>query len=255
MPRQNRVTPSGQIVAVPERGTMMGNRGVLHDAEGRIRRPWQVRRWLICVLEFRSRHRTVMAPNRYTELFFLDEATALAAGHRPCFECRRRAFYAFRDAWAAANPALVAGRIPTAGLIDDALHAQRIGADRSKRTHRADLDGLPDGVLVTLDGSGDVAYLVRGRHLLAWTPGGYAHRRRRPSRTVATVLTPSSTVAAIRARIRPGGPPLGLERADAALPPERTGIGLRGGGGLLRRLNRGCCPMSTPRAPGRGDRV
>lgn len=86
MPRQNRVTPFGEIVAIPERGTMMGNRGRLHDAEGYIRRPWQVRRWLICVLEFRGRHREVMAPDRYTALFFLDESTGLAAGHRPCFE-------------------------------------------------------------------------------------------------------------------------------------------------------------------------
>src|SRR3954453_2972411 len=103
MPRQNRVTPLGEIVATPERGSMMGNRGVLHDEGGRIRRPWQVRRWLICLLEFKGRHRTVMTPNRYTELFFLDEATGLAAGHRPCAECRRARFRAFRDAWAAGD--------------------------------------------------------------------------------------------------------------------------------------------------------
>ena len=84
MPRQNRVTPLGDIIATPERGTFMGNRGVLHDAEGHIKRPWQVKRWIVCVLEFRGRKRTVMTPNSYTELFFLDEATALAAGHRPC---------------------------------------------------------------------------------------------------------------------------------------------------------------------------
>ena len=103
MPRQNRVTPFGEIVAVPERGTMMGNRGRLHDDEGRIRRPWQVKRWLVCLLEFNGRHRQVMAPDRYTELFFLDEATALAAGHRPCFECRRKSYNAFVDAWAIGN--------------------------------------------------------------------------------------------------------------------------------------------------------
>ena len=103
MPRRNRVTPLGEIVAVPERGTYFGNRGVLHDEGGRIRRPWQVRRWLICLLEFKGRHRAVMTPNRYTELFFLDEATGLAAGHRPCAECRRARFLAFRDAWAAGN--------------------------------------------------------------------------------------------------------------------------------------------------------
>src|SRR5580658_8982867 len=94
MPRQNRVTPFGYLSATPERGTFMGNRGVLHDSEGTIKRPWQVKRWLICVLEFRGRKRTVMTPGHYTELFFLDEATALAAGHRPCAECRRPRFLA-----------------------------------------------------------------------------------------------------------------------------------------------------------------
>src|SRR6202451_2054834 len=97
--RQNRVTPFGDLVATPERGTFMGNRGVLHDAEGRIKRVWQLKRWIVCVLEFRGRKRQVMTPGRYTELFFLDEATALAAGHRPCAECRRQRFNAFRDAW------------------------------------------------------------------------------------------------------------------------------------------------------------
>src|SRR3954453_21355004 len=99
MPRGNRVTPFGATRPAPERGTMMGNRGVLHDAEGRIRRPWRLRRWLLCRLEFNGRRRTVMTPDRWTELFFLDEATGLAAGHRPCYECRRRRFLAFRDAW------------------------------------------------------------------------------------------------------------------------------------------------------------
>src|SRR5262252_6911123 len=104
MPRQNRITPFGEIVAVPERGTMMGNRGALHDADGRIRRHWQVKRWLICRLEFNGRHRQVMAPDRYTELFFLDEATALAAGHRPCAECRHARFLDFCTAWGRAHP-------------------------------------------------------------------------------------------------------------------------------------------------------
>ena len=92
MPRQNRVTPFGDIIATPERGTFLGNRGILHDAEGRIKRAWQGKRWIVCVLEFRGRKRTVMTPNSYTELFFLDEATALAAGHRPCAECRHARF-------------------------------------------------------------------------------------------------------------------------------------------------------------------
>src|SRR6202161_2154067 len=99
MPRQNRVTPFGEIITTPERGTFMGNRGVLHDTEGSLERAWQAKRWLVCVLEFRGRKRQVMTPKRYTELFFLDEATALAAGHRPCRECRYADYQRFRSLW------------------------------------------------------------------------------------------------------------------------------------------------------------
>ena len=142
MPRQNRVTPFGEIIATPERGTFMGNRGILHDEGGSIRRSWHVRRWLICLLEFRGRHRTVMAPNRYTELFFLDEATGLAAGHRPCFECQRRRYNEFRAAWAVGNLHDQSTRPLTAGEIDMRLHADRLDATRSKRVFQANLDHL-----------------------------------------------------------------------------------------------------------------
>ena len=199
MSRQNRVTPFGEIVAVPERGTCMGNRGRLHDEHGRIRRPWQVTRWLLCRLEFNGRRRAVMAPDRYTELFFLDEATGLAAGHRPCFECRRRSFHAYADAWAIDGPGGLAGGRPRAGTIDERLHAERVGPDRSKRTFRADLDNLPDGVFVTLQGPGEDAHLIRGDELLAWSPGGYRERRPRPRGERVSVLTPASTVNVIRA--------------------------------------------------------
>jgi hypothetical protein len=197
------VTPFGEIVATPERGTMMGNRGVLHGEGGHIRRPWQVRRWLICVLEFRGRHREVMAPNRYTELFFLDEATALAAGHRPCFECRRARYLAFRDAWAAGSRLRPGAEPVRAAMIDDRLHAERVGPGRVKRTFRADLDGLPDGVFVSLEGQGGDAYLILGDRLLAWSPAGYRAPRPRPRGGLVTVLTPASTVAAIRAGYGP----------------------------------------------------
>src|SRR5262245_55192180 len=146
MPRRNRVTPLGDVVAVPDRGTFMGNRGVLHDEGGRVRRAWQVRRWLVCVLEFRGRQRRVVTPGRYTELFFLDEATALAAGHRPCAECRRGRFNAFRAAWAAAFPDTSGSPLPTADEIDRRLHAERVGEDGSKRCFTARLNELPDGV-------------------------------------------------------------------------------------------------------------
>jgi hypothetical protein len=163
MPRQNRVNPSGELIAVPERGAFMGNRGVLHDGEGRIRRSWQVKRWLLCLLEFKGRKRQVMTPDRYTELFFLDEATGLAAGHRPCWECRRTAFNAFWRAWRAGNPGGSAEEL-TAAALDNQLHAERVASDRSKATFGAPLDELPDGVFVRLWEWGEEPHLLwRGR--------------------------------------------------------------------------------------------
>ena len=203
MARQNRVTPYGDIIATPDRGTFMGNRGVLHDVEGRIRRAWQLKRWIVCVLEFRDRKRRVMTPGRYTELFFLDEATALAAGHRPCAECRHACFLAFCNAWGQAQPDGGTSARPTAQGIDDRLHAERVAPDRSKRSFVAPLDGLPDGVFVTVPAWGEEAYLVRGGYLLAWSPGGYGERRGRPKGAEVEVLTPPSTVAAIRAGYAP----------------------------------------------------
>jgi hypothetical protein len=203
MPRQNRVTPFGDIIATPERGTFMGNRGVLHDDRGHVKRAWQVKRWLVCVLEFRGRQRTVMTPHRYTELFFLDEATALAAGHRPCAECRHARFLAFCNAWGTANPGDGRSARPTATVIDDRLHAERMASDRSKRSFVTALDELPDGVFVTVAAWGEQPYLVWGDHLLAWSPGGYGERRRRPKRAEVKVLTPPSTVKAIRAGYAP----------------------------------------------------
>ena len=195
MPRQNRVTPSGEIVATPERGTLMGNRGLLHDGEGRIVRAWRERRWIVCLLQFKGRKRKVMSPGLYTELFFLDEATALAAGHRPCAECRRDRFDAFRHAWADAG--LGSAKV-TAPEIDGRLHEERLGPGGTKRTFQANLDLLPDGVFVRLLGNED-PLLVRGGRLLAWSAGGYKERLPRPRGVEVAVLTPPSTVAAIRA--------------------------------------------------------
>jgi hypothetical protein len=197
VPRQNRVNPFGEILAVPESGTFMGNRGCLHDVSGHIRRSWQLDRWLICVLEFRGRKRQVMTPGHYTELFFLDEATALAAGHRPCAECRRSRFNAFRRS-------LVIGWVGkdnpphSAVEIDRQLHAERVSSDHSKRTYSANLDDLPDGVFVQLPGSEAIAHLLWGTTLLLWSPGGYAARIDRPRGVEVRVLTPELTVRAIR---------------------------------------------------------
>ena len=138
----------------------MGNRGILHDPDGRVRRKWVLKNWLVCVLEFRGRKRTVMTPNRYTELFFLDEATALAAGHRPCAECRHARFIDFCLAWKAAHPGEFGSKRPTADEMDERLHAERANADRSKRSHPAQLADLPDGVFVTVPSEGQDAWLV-----------------------------------------------------------------------------------------------
>jgi hypothetical protein len=193
VPRQNRVTPFGEIIATPERGTFMGNRGLLHDAEGRIWRAWQLQRWLACVTEFRGRRRAVMTPGSYTELFFLDEATALAAGHRPCAECRHDRFLAYSLAWGRAHPGDSTGRRPGAEEIDRHLYAERVNPDRSKRTFTAALDGLPDRVFVTVEEPGGRAYLVWRDRLLPWSPGGYGRPLPRKPGVTAAVLTPPSS--------------------------------------------------------------
>jgi hypothetical protein len=199
MARQNRVTPAGEVIATPERGAFLGNRGVLHDDQGRIKRAWQLKRWIVCLLEFKGRRRAVMTPGRYTELFFLDEATALAAGHRPCAECRRERFNGFREAWLSGNPRIIGSQSPTAVLIDDCLHAERLAANRSKRLFTANVNELPDGVFIRRKEWGEGAYLLWDDRLLAWSPGGYRERRPRPKREEVLVLTPKSTVGAIQA--------------------------------------------------------
>ena len=199
MPHQNRVTPTGDLIAVPERGTMFGNRGLLHNPQQRIVRPFKVTRWIICVLEFKGRHRPIMQPGQYTELFFLDEATALAAGHRPCAECRRPAYDHFRRCWVAAHGD-PAAKLPSAGELDEALHHDRLIAPATKKTHRAAIAGLPDGVFILHDAA---PWLLWRSSLLRWTPGGYDDRRPRPTHGDATVLTPRVTVGTIAAGYAP----------------------------------------------------
>ena len=191
MPHQNRVTPFGDIIATQERGTLYGNRGCLVDSAGRIRRPFKEIRWLICVLEFRGRRHPMMAPGRYTGLFFLDEATALAAGHRPCAECQRRRFNLFREYWAAANPEITSEIRPLATAIDEILHGERIGMRKSCIFP----DGLPDGTFLSDDGS--TAYLVLKGELLRWTPGGYEMVNTAAINFPAKILTPPSIVRAL----------------------------------------------------------
>ena len=192
MSRRNRVTPLGELVADPTRGLVYGNRGCLHDAAGRIVRPFQVRRWIACRLDFKGRRRSpLLQPGRYTELFFLDEATALAAGHRPCAECRREDYVRFLERWTKRHPAE-----RTADAIDLRLHAERFDLEtRSRRFHHVALASLPDGAFVLREGE---PYAVRGSSLLRWTPRGYTSRVRRPRRGTVRAITPPSLVEHLR---------------------------------------------------------
>ena len=197
MPLQNRVTPLGELVADSARGLVYGNRGCLHDENGRIRRRYNGKRWIGCRLEFRGRRRTrLQQPGRYTELFFLDEATALAAGHRPCAECRREDYDRLVEIWRELHPGQVG-----ADEIDAQLHAERVApATRAQRLHDAPLDQLPDGAFVLEDGA---PRLVLGAELLRWTPAGYGERTPRPAGGAAVLVTPPSLVAVLRAGWEP----------------------------------------------------
>ncbi len=200
MALQNRVTPAGEIVADPARGLFMGNRGILHDDAKRLGRArWRHRNWITCLLDFKGRRRKIMSPRRYTELFFLDEAVALAAGHRPCAECRRDRYRTFLVAWTAAGGH--AGPSPKAPELDAALHAARLDpGTRRQRTFQAELSALPDGVFIRLE---EAPLLVVGGQVRRWTPGGYGPAVTRPSGGPVCVLTPGPVVAAIAAGYRP----------------------------------------------------
>lgn len=197
MPLQNRVRPTGEIVAESWRGGWMGNRGILHDAGRRLGAlRWKHRNWVLCQLSFKGRKREVMRPGPYyTELFFYDEACALAAGHRPCAECRRADYLRFRAAWAAAH-----GPVENAAALDRALHTHRVDSrSRAQKRHPADAAGLPDGAMILLDGQPALVWHGAAR---LWTPEGYLPPRPLPQGEV-TVCTPAPTVAAMRAGYRP----------------------------------------------------
>lgn len=197
-PLQNRMTPIGEIDAVAARGLFTGNRGVLHDDAYTLRPArWKHRNWIICVLQFKGRHRQVMTPRRWTELFFLDEAVAFAAGHRPCAECRRQAY----NDWMAAFTDGLGRARPSAPEADAILHGQRAvpGARRLCR-HTARLEDLPDGAFVLA--TDDRPALVLGDRLLPWSHTGYGAPLPRSPGSVA-LLTPPGSVAAFRAGYRP----------------------------------------------------
>ena len=181
MPRQNRVTPLGELIAVTDRGLVYGNRGCLHDDHGRIRHRWATKRWIACRLEFRGWHREpLMQPGKFTELFFLDEATAFAAGHRPCALCRREDYRRFGELWAEIHPGQIG-----ADAIDAQLHEERLAAPRA--------GVVADGTFVLEE---EKPWLVLDSELRRWTPAGYEERRPLPRRPL--VITPPSLVEFLR---------------------------------------------------------
>lgn len=207
MTLQNRVDPFGNIHAVPERGMFMGNRGgCMHTDDQKLTgRPWVNARWITCLLEFRGWHREVMQPRRYTELFFLDEATAFAAGHRPCFECRNREARLFAQTWTEANQP--GEPLESINALDRVLHRERVDvATRRQRTTRASLGGLPDGAFVALDAEPGAPLLASDGALWRWSFGGYGAPVTVAGRLAGaevTLLTPPSVVEAFRAGYRP----------------------------------------------------
>jgi hypothetical protein len=197
MPLQNRVTPSGDIIATPHRGTFTGKRGIIHDPATKtlLRRRWASRAWLACVCDFKGRRRDVMGTRSWTELFFLDEATAFAAGHRPCFFCRRGDANRFRAAWEEGNGVMNI----RAGDIDAVLHRERLEG-RSKRLHALPmrLNKLPDGAMVQ---AGEESFLIAQGRAFNWSPTGY--REAEGATKAAMLLTPPSTLRAFSTGYRP----------------------------------------------------
>jgi hypothetical protein len=190
----------GELIATPERGLVYGNRGCLHDEHREIRRRYPTKRWIACRLCFRGRRRSpLMAPGRFTELFFLDEATALAAGHRPCAECRRSDYNRFSELWLALHPGQVG-----ADAIDAQLDGERLApGSRERLLHESPYSELPDGAFVLEAGR---PQLVLARELLTWSAGGYRDRQRRPRNGNATVITPPSLIAILRSGWSPSVP-------------------------------------------------
>jgi hypothetical protein len=196
MPLQNRVTPTGEIIATPERGMFVGNRGIIHDPATKtlLRKRWSTPAWLTCVCEFRGRRREVMARRSWTELFFLDEATAFAAGHRPCFYCRRDDANRFRAAWEQGNGV----NDLLAPEIDAVLHRERFASGKKLHPLPMRIEKLPDGTMVQ---QGTESFLIAADRAFLWSPGGYREADR--ALREAELLTPPSTVRAFIAGYRP----------------------------------------------------
>lgn len=192
---QNRVDPFGNLIRTPMRGAWMGNRGVIHNERKEIVRPFKIKPWIICRLQFKGRHRQVMTPNRWTELFFLDEATAFSAGHRPCAECRREDYNRFKQFWLKGNPEYGFDLKTPIAMIDEVMHRERINKDKSKVTYLSTVSQLPDGAFISYQNE---PYLIENGKIHHWTPFGYDAAIDLPVSTIE-VLTPRSLVNTIAA--------------------------------------------------------
>jgi hypothetical protein len=188
---QNRVDPFGQLIKTPERGAWLGNRGVIHNEHKEIVRAFKIKAWITCVLEFRGRHREIMQPHRWTELFFLDEATAFSAGHRPCFQCRYKDHQRFKEFWLKGNPQYGFNMKTPVSKIDNILQTERIAADKSKVTYEKEIEALPNGTFVMFK---EKPYLLKDHLLYLWSPEGYAKAITLPDVEKLQVLTPRSFV-------------------------------------------------------------
>ena len=197
---QNRVDPQGNIICTSARGVWLGNRGQLHGSGKTILRPFKHQAWIICLLQFKNRHREVMSPNLWTELFFYDEATAFAAGHRPCFECRRADADRFKEAWLKGNPEYGFTKKTSVNLIDEILQGERIDANKNKVTFEATIKELPDGTFILMDHE---PYLIVDAMIYRWTPFGYDKANPLPQLENVKVLTPRSMVNAFSAGYLP----------------------------------------------------
>jgi hypothetical protein len=202
---QNRVDPFGNLIRTPAKGHWLGNRGLLHNHQQEILRPFRLKAWITCLLAFKQRRRVVMSPGQYTELFFFDEATAFAAGHRPCFECRREDAIRFKESWLRGNPEYGFNSKTHIGAIDEILHAQRVSPSGIKLTYTAEFSTLPNGTFIEFNGD---AHLLSGTLVYRWSPNGYEPGQSYLPMAAAedagiagqvTVLTPRSTVNAFRA--------------------------------------------------------
>lgn len=193
---QNRVDPFGNIIKTKARGSFMGNRGVIHNEQQEIVGEFKHKAWITCLLNFKERRRSVMTVDRWTELFFLDEATAFAAGHRPCFECRREDAQRFKFRWIQGNADYKFTMKTSIREIDEIIHRERIDGVKKKVTCSRLSSSIPEGTFIVMD---DKPFLLSAGNLYHWTPFGYDNCIPLPKSSIVTVLTPNSIVNAFRA--------------------------------------------------------